>query len=111
MRFYRRFAADRTVWTHLIVVSTPSLAFSSCFVEAEEPVCVQTLDSELAVQKFDEGIVGRLARTTEVERHTLQEHPQIELLAYELGAIVQSDRLEIAMFAELRCNGPKIALH
>jgi len=58
MKIYRHPVADCTVWTNLIVVSTPSLAFSSCFVEAEEPVRVQTLGSELAIQRLDEGIEG-----------------------------------------------------
>jgi len=46
---------------HLVVVSTPSLAFSARLVEAEEPVRVEALGAELAVQAFDESIVGWLA--------------------------------------------------
>src|SRR5665213_1333145 len=95
MKFYRHFVADRTVWTHLIVVSTPSLAFSACFVETEEPIRIQTFRSELAVQRFDEGIVGRFARTAEVERHAFHKGPEIEILADELGAVVQTYRLRI----------------
>ena len=38
--------ADRAVRSHLVVVSTPSLAFSSRIVEAHEPMRVQTFRSE-----------------------------------------------------------------
>ena len=40
--------------THLVVVSAPSLAFSGSVVEAHEPVLVQTLRPELAVEGLDE---------------------------------------------------------
>src|SRR5205809_4639624 len=95
MKFYRRFVADRTVWANLVVVYTPSLAFSLRLVEAEEPVRVQTLGSELAVERLDEGIVRRLAWPREVERHVVHVGPQIELLAHELRSVVDADRLWI----------------
>ena len=53
--------------TNLVVVSTPSLAFCARLVEAQEPVCVQAFDPELAVEGFDEGVVGWFARPEEVE--------------------------------------------
>jgi len=63
MKFSRSFVANHAVWTHLIVVSTPSLAFSARLVEALEPIRVQALCAELAVQAFDEelsvGLPGR----------------------------------------------------
>lgn len=65
---YRRLVADGAMWSNLIVVSTPSLAFLHGVVEAHEPVLVQALRPELAVERFDERVVGRLARPTEVER-------------------------------------------
>jgi hypothetical protein len=42
--------ANRAVRSLLVVVSTPSLAFSSCIVEAHEPMRVQTFRSEFAVE-------------------------------------------------------------
>ena len=62
MKRRRHLVADRAVRAHLVVVSTPSLAFSPCLVEAQEPVGVQALRPEFAVQAFDEGIVRRFAR-------------------------------------------------
>lgn len=96
MKLYRRFVADRTVWTHLIVVSAPSLAFCARFVEAQEPVGVQAFGPELAVEAFDEGVVGRLARPGEVERDALHVRPQIKLLAHKLRSVVDTNRLRVA---------------
>ncbi len=72
----------------LVVVSTPSLAFSPRVVEGHEPVCVQTLRSELAVERFNEGIVGRLAWPGEVERDTTLVRPQIQIARHKLGTLV-----------------------
>src|SRR4030088_3570903 len=80
----------------MVVVSTPSLAFSLRFVEAQEPVGVQTFDPELTVEAFDVGIVGRFTRPTEVESDVVHEGPQIEFLADELRPVVETDRLWIA---------------
>src|SRR5260221_3676763 len=101
MKLDRRFVADRTVWTHLVVVSTPSLAFCARLVERKEPIRVQTFGSELAVERFDEGVVGRFSWPAEVERHALHVGPEIELLADELRAIVDADCLWIS---ELFCT-------
>lgn len=61
-----------------IQVSTPSLAFLARLVEAEEPVGVQAFGAELAVQAFDECVVGRLAGPAEVKCHTAHKGPQVE---------------------------------
>jgi hypothetical protein len=81
----RHLVADRALRSDLVVVSLrQASAFSPRLVEAEEPVGVQALGSELAIQAFDEGIVDRLARPAKVERDAAHEGPQIELLADEL---------------------------
>src|SRR5579864_5170548 len=97
MKRRRHEIADRAVRSDLVVVSTPSLAFSARFVEAEEPVHVQTLSAELAVQAFDEGIVRRLTGSAEVERHVVHEGPEVELSADELRPVVEPNRLRIAV--------------
>src|SRR5258708_35563288 len=96
MKVHRRRVAERAMRTNLIVVSTPSLAFCSRLVEAQEPVCIQAFPPELAVEGLDEGVVGRLAWPAEVECHAFHVRPENELLADELGAIVDADRLGIA---------------
>jgi len=48
--------------SHFVLVSSPSLAFSARVVEAHEPMLVQAFRPELAVEAFDERIVGPLAK-------------------------------------------------
>jgi hypothetical protein len=43
MKLARRFAAEGAMRTNVVIVSTPSLAFSPSFVEAQETVGVQAL--------------------------------------------------------------------
>ena len=90
------FVADCAVWSHLVVVSTPSLAFSPRLVEAEEPVGIEALGTELAVQALDESVVHRFAGPAEVERHAVHEGPQIEFLADDLGAVVEPNGLRVS---------------
>ena len=98
MKRRRHLIADRAVRAHLVVVSTPSLAFSPRLVEAEEPVGVETLGAAFPVQAFDEGIVCRLTGPAKVERHTAHKGPQIELSADELRPVVEPDSLRVANF-------------
>ena len=83
----RGFVADRAVRSLLVVVSTPSLAFSARIVEAHEPMRIQAFRPELAVEGFDEGIVGWLAWAGEVERYTTLVRPQVQIARHELGPL------------------------
>jgi hypothetical protein len=47
---YQRLIADRTMGSLLIVVFTPSLAFSLRIVEAHEPMRVQIFAAEIPVE-------------------------------------------------------------
>ncbi len=47
---FRDFVADRAVWSYLVIVSAPSFQFLAGVFEAHEPVRVQTLRSELAIE-------------------------------------------------------------
>ena len=84
MKRHRHLVANRTVWSNLIVVNTPSLAFTLSLVETEEPVRVQTLAAELAVEAFADGILPGLAGIDQrgldlVIGHPLQQRPRDEL--------------------------------
>jgi hypothetical protein len=84
------------VRSHLVVVSTPSRAFLPRLVEAHEPVGVQTRVAELVIQALDEGVVGGFTGSAEVERHIVREGAEVELLADELGPVVETNGLRIA---------------
>src|SRR3954454_25324208 len=59
---------DCPVRAHLVVVLAPILHFRAGVVTRQEPVRVQALGPEAPVEGFDERVVGRLARTREVQR-------------------------------------------
>src|ERR1700709_2422728 len=79
-----------------VVVSTPILHFLPCVVKAQEPVRVQAFASELAVEGFDEAVVGRLARAREVQDAALLVCPDIEIAGDELRSLIDTDGLGIA---------------
>lgn len=63
---------------NLVVVSTPILQLHPGVVKAHEPVRVQTFRAELAVKRFNEAVVGRLAGPREVENDAALIGPQVE---------------------------------
>lgn len=52
---------------------------------------VQTFCPELAVEAFDEGVVGGFSRSGEVEFHALLVGPEIEIAGDELRALINTD--------------------
>ena len=63
---------------------------------------VQTFVSELAIEAFDEGVLGRLAWLDKTERGTALLRPEEHRLAGELGAVVTNDhRRQSAALAQL----------
>lgn len=80
----------------LVVVSTPSLQLFGRIRKRQEPVGVQTLGPEAADEGLDEGIVGRLAGLAEVQGDAMGIGPQVQVSGYELGPLIDTDRLRIA---------------
>ena len=66
-------------------------------VEAEEPEDVETFGPELAIERLRKGIVGRLARAGEVQRHPMHPGPEIQLLGDELRPVIHPDAFRAAM--------------
>jgi hypothetical protein len=57
----------------------------------------EALGPELAVERFHEGIVGRLAGPREVEDDAIEIRPEIEFLEGELGTVIDPDALRPAV--------------
>src|SRR5262249_39768278 len=92
----------------LIVVSTPSLAFSPRIVEAHEPMHVQTFPSEIAIERLDEGIVSGLARSREVERDTApvnrRDRDRVRpILFLDRTGLPSGNRFAADLFEDLDC--------
>ena len=74
----RDIVSDRAVRSNLIVVSTPSLHLFSGIGKRQEPVRVQALRTELAIERFDEAIIRRLAGPGEVQGDVVRRQCQIK---------------------------------
>ncbi len=77
----------------LIVVPPKRVDLLLRILDGREPMHVQTLFAESSVERFDGGIVGWFAQTTEVEDHAVRVRPQIHRGADELRAVVAIDAL------------------
>ena len=70
---------DRPMRAFFVVVPAPILHFFLRVRKVHEPMRIQTLRTEAAVEGLDEGIVGRLSRAREVKRDTMLVGPQIQI--------------------------------
>jgi hypothetical protein len=62
-------------------------------------MCVEALGAQSSVERLDERVVGRLARSAEVERDVVGVRPEIEVTRDKLRAIVGSNGLGISDLA------------
>jgi hypothetical protein len=84
--------SECAIWAHLIVVSAPILHLFGRVRKRQEPVGIQALRPEAAVERFDVGIVVRFSRPAEVERDALGVGPQIEVAGDEFRVLIDPDR-------------------
>ena len=75
----------------LIVVSAPLLQFFASTCKAHEPVGIQTLRPQLAVERLYEAIVRGLAWPREVQRDVVGIGPEIEVTRDEFAAVTPSE--------------------
>ncbi len=80
----------------LIVVPSKRVDLLLRVVDRREPMHVQTLLAKPPVERFDRGIVGWFAPTTEIENHAVGIGPEIHRGTDELGAVVAVDALRQA---------------
>ncbi len=66
---------DCTVWSHIVVVATPKFDLRSGVVKIQEPMLVEAFQTDAGIEAFDEGIVGRLSRATEVQYDAIRIGP------------------------------------
>ncbi len=79
------------MWSELVIVSTPILHLRSRVVKAHEPMGVQALGPELAIETLDVAVVRRLARPREVEHDTLVISPEVKVPGDKFTAIIDAD--------------------
>jgi hypothetical protein len=82
----------------LVVVLVPRLDNGPGLGHRGEPVLVEALVPQLAVEALDEGVLHRLARLDEVQPHPSLVGPGIQRLPGKLWAVVDDDReLELSI--------------
>ncbi len=92
----RDVVSDRAVGSVFVVVSAPSLQLFAGVCKAHEPMGVQALRAQLAVERFDEAVVCRLSWPGEIQGDRIGISPEIEVARDELAAIINPDRLGVA---------------
>jgi hypothetical protein len=97
--------ADRTVWPHLVVITAPCRNDGFGMIERREPLLVEALVAELAVEAFDVRVLRRLARLGKREGDAVRVRPLVERPPGELGTLVGTDRGWIAAESTDRIEG------
>ena len=69
----------------------PILYLRSRVVKAHEPVSVQALGAELAIETIDVAVIGRLAWPRKVEHDTVVISPEIKISGDEFAAIIDAN--------------------
>ena len=78
----------------LVKVPSPRVNLALGVSQIQEPIHVEALVTEPAVERFHKRIVGRLARAEKVERGSVDGRPMIDRLQGELGVVVDPDLIE-----------------
>ena len=82
--------------TYPIVIVSPSFCHGPCFIERQEPVLVQALDTKPTVERLDERIIRGLSWPAGVELNAIEGGPYIQAPRDELWSVVDSNRLWLA---------------
>src|SRR5690349_6869086 len=92
----RRDSAAAAVRADLVEVDTPARDLLSGLCQRLEPVLVQALVAELAIEALDVGVLRRLARLVQDVLDALGPCPRQEGSAGELRPLVGADGLRVA---------------
>lgn len=74
--------------TALIIIPSPGLDLGPRVGQRQEPVRVQALVAQAAVERLHERVVGGLARPREIERGPVLIGPAVQRLRDELRAVL-----------------------
>lgn len=75
--------------TALVLVDAPGFDGLARSVQGQEPVLVQALLAEPAMETLDAAVLHRPARGNEVQRDLVRVSPLVQCLRRELGAVVE----------------------
>jgi hypothetical protein len=87
---------QRTVWSDLVVVLTPVGNLLASLGQCLEPLLVQALIAELAIEALDIAVLHGSARLDQDVAHTVRMCPGQKLATGELGAVVGANGQRVA---------------
>ena len=76
----------------VVVVLSPGVDDCSRIVNAGEPIEIEAVLTELAVEALDEGVLGRLAGLNEVQLDAAFLRPEEHRLTCQLRIVIADDR-------------------
>ena len=80
----------------MVVIMAPQGQLATGIGQGKKDFHVQALIAQPAVEALDIAVFDRLARTDEVQVHSVVIGPQIHRLTCELGSVIDGDRLRRA---------------
>ncbi len=83
--------SEARVWPEVIAILPPVFDLLPGFLERQEPMGVEALVAETAVEGLDERVVGRLARPREIQCDLLLVGPAIHRQRREFRPVVRLD--------------------
>ena len=86
-----RDAADGGVRAEMVVLVAPVIDEEASFGQGTEPMLVETVITEGAVEAFDEGILHGFAGLDVVKGDVVGLSPEMESAAGKLGAVIGGD--------------------
>src|SRR5262249_10696497 len=88
-------SAKRTVFPSFVVLLFPRGHDPSRLFEVEEPVLIEALVPEPAIEAFYKAVLHRFSRLNELELDAVLVRPLVESMADELRPIVANDRVRV----------------
>src|SRR6185437_5448714 len=90
-KFLRCQVAQSAVWMHLVVIDPPAFDGLPRIVQSEEPVFVEALLAELAMEAFDVAVLHRPSWCDEVQCDLVLIGPLVQSLRSELRAVINDN--------------------
>src|SRR5580700_10483889 len=94
----------------MVVIDPPRFDLAPGGLDRQELIGVQTFIAEVPIERLDEAVFDRLSGPDEVEQDTALIRPLIEHARSELRAVIDRDRVRLAVLGngaiERLGNGP-----
>ena len=72
---HQRPLANCAVWSHIVVMAAPKFNLCPSVVKVQEPMLVEAFEPDPGIEAFDEGVVGGLTGTAEVQNNAIGINP------------------------------------